>query len=249
MKIVLTPDWFLGSDVLIESFSFIILILFFYFSVKSYKLSKNKKSLYLGIGFLLIAIAEIATILTKFVLYYDTTFTHSIGTMIVTYQIVKSVNIFYYIGFSFHRLLTLLGLYIIYRLPMKKKTFGDIVLALCFIVISAFFSNFFYYIFHITALVLLILIINNYFVIYKNNKAENTKILIIAFSILALSQINFILSKVGGLYVVGQLLQLVSYIILLFLIIRIFKHGGKKKKQDRYNIRYVGDYKRKRRKN
>lgn len=223
MKIVFTPDWFLGSDVLIEIFSFIILFLFFYFSIRNYKLSKNKNFLYLGLGFLLIAIAELATTLTKVVLYYDTTLTQQVGQMIVTYKVVKSVDIFYYIGFFFHKLFTLLGFYVIYRLPLKKKTSGDLLIALCFIFISALFSQAFYYLFHLTALILLILITNNYYEIYKKNKANNTKILIMTFSILALSQIIFILSKLSMLYVMAQIIQLVSYIMLLILIIKIFK--------------------------
>lgn len=246
MKIVFTPDWFLGGDVLVEIFSFIILFLFFYLSVKSYKISKNKKSLYLGFGFLLVALAELATTFTKFVLYYDTTFTQQVGRMIITYQVVKSVDIFYYIGFFFHKLFTLLGFYVIYRLPLRKKSFGDVLIALCFIFISALFSQAFYYLFHITALILLVLITNNYFEIYNKNRTSNTKLLIVAFSLLALSQVMFILSKLGMLYVLAQLLQLVSYIILLILILRIIKYG-KKKKSVGYSIRHVGNNPRKRR--
>ncbi len=249
MKIVFTPDWFLTPDVFIEIFSFIILFLFFYFSVKSYKISKNKNSLYLGIGFLLIALAELSTIFTKAVLYYDTTFTQQMGQMVVTYQVVKSVDVFYYIGFFFHKFLTLLGLYVIYRLPLEKKSFGDILIGICFIFISAIFSQAFYYLFHLTALILLVLIINNYCKIYDRNKQENTKILIIALSMLALSQVIFILSKLGILYAIAQIMQLVSYIILLILIIKILKYGKQKKKQDRHNLRHAGNYTRKRRKN
>lgn len=252
MKIVFTPDWFLTPDVIIEIFSFAILFLFFYFSVKSYKLSKNKNSLYLGMGFLLIALAEFATILTKIVLYYDTTFTQQVGQMIITYKVVNSVDIFYYIGFFFHKLFTLLGLYIIYRLPLEKKSIGDVLIGICFILVSALFSQAFYYLFHLTALILLVLIISNYCKIYDKNKTENTKILIIALSMLALSQMILILSKLNILYVIAQIIQLVSYIILLILIMKILKYskyGKSKKKQDRYNLRYVGNYSRKRRKN
>ncbi len=249
MKIVFTPDWFLTPDVFIETFSFVILFLFFYFSVKNYKLSKNKNSLYLGIGFLLIALAELSTILTKAVLYYNTTFTQQVGQMVVTYEVVKSVDVFYYIGLFFHRLLTLLGLYVIYRLPIKQKSFGDILIGVCFILVSTIFSQAFYYLFHLTALILLILIIDNYCKIYDRNKQENTKILIIALSMLALSQVVFILSKLGILYAIAQIMQLVSYIILLILIAKILNYGKQKKKQDRYNLRHVGNYTRKRRKN
>ena len=239
MKIVFTPDWFLGSDVLIEVFSFLILVLFFALAYRNYRLSKNKNSLYLGAGFLIIAMAEVSTVLTKLVLYYDTLFTNQVGQMIVTYHVINSVDIFYYIGFFFHKLLTLLGLYVIYRLPLKRRRERDSIFAICFIIISALFSSSFYYLFHLAALVLLMLIINNYYQIYRKNKSENTLILIVAFSMLALSQTIFILSDLNIFYVVGQVIQLVSYLILLFLIIRItrhFEYGRKKERKNRHNI-------------
>lgn len=229
MKIVFTPDWFLGQDVLIEIFSLMILFLFFFFSIKNYKLSKNKKVLYLGIGFLLIAVAELSTIITKLVLYYDTSITQTIGQMIITHKVVKSVDIFYHAGFFFHRLLTLAGFYIIYRLPIEKKSREDFFLALYFIILLAVFSTGRNYLFHITALMLLILITKNYYVVYKKNKSVNTKILILAFGMLALSNTIFILSKLGALYVAANTIELISYIILLILIVKILKHGKKKK--------------------
>ena len=228
MKIVFAPDWFLRSDVLIEFVSFLVLATFFILSYKNYKLSKNKKSLYLGLGFLLIAIAELATIFTKLILYYDTSFTQIIGHMAVTYNVVKSVDIFYYLGFFFHKLLTLLGLYVIYRIPAKKRDSKEAVFAVYFILVSAFFSSAFYYIFHLTALVFLIFIIGNYLDVYKKNKSGNTEMLVAAFSMLALSHTIFILSQLQILYVIGQIIQLVSYLILLFLIIRILRATKKK---------------------
>lgn len=230
MKIVFTPDWFLGGDVLIEVFSFLILLAFLILAYRNYKLSKNRSTKYLGLGFLAIAIAELATVFTKFVLYYDTTFTQEIGQMIITSRVVQSVDLFYYIGFFFHKLLTLGGLYAIYRIPLKRKLERDSLLAVCFIIISAAFSSAIYYLFHLTALILLILIINNYYKVYKENKSKNTCILLSSFSLLALSQLIFILSNLDICYVLAQILQLVSYLMLLFLIIRITrgKHGRKK---------------------
>ena len=234
MKIIFTPDWFLGKDILIESFSFIVLLAFFFLCRKYYKLSGKKNFFNLASGFLLIALAQLATIMTKLVLYYDTKFTQQIGQLIITYHVVKSVDIFYYAGFFFYSLLTLLGFFVIYRLGKKHK--GDFFLVLYFIVISAllgsgfyyylvqfyYFFNF-YYIFHLTVLVLLILIINNFFQIYKKNKASNTKILIAAFVLLALSQVIFIFSKLGVMFAIANFIELIGYIILLVLIIRILR--------------------------
>ena len=115
-------------------------------------------------------------------------------------------------------------------------------LGLYFVVISAVFSiNAYYYIFHVTALVLLIFITKNYYEIYKKNKFLNTKILILAFSMLSLSQLLFILSKLSLVYVTGNIIELISYIILLVLIVRVLKHD--KKKPNGYSSRYAGNNK------
>ena len=59
MSVILAPEWFLGFDVLIEIFSFIVLAIFSAFSLKSYRLDRKKKNfIYLGVGFGLIALAH-----------------------------------------------------------------------------------------------------------------------------------------------------------------------------------------------
>lgn len=230
MRFVFTPDWFTRADVMIELFSFIILAVFFVLAIKSYRLNKNKKSLYLGWGFLFIALAELATILTKVILFYDTTFTQNIGQMVITYHVVRSVDFFYDLGFFINKLFFLVGLYVLYRLPLKKLSISDLILSVFFIIISAFYGQSFYYIFNIVALVFILLIIRNYLEIYRENKAPNTALLISAFTLLGLSEVIFILSRINVLYVLGQLLQLVSYIMLLILIVRILKYGNPKTK-------------------
>ena len=249
MKIVLTPDWFLGKDVIIDVFSFIVLLLFFILSFKNYKLDKNKKFLFLGIGFGLISLAQLATIMTKLVLYFDTTFTKQIGQAIITYSVIKTVDIFYYLGFFFYRLFTLLGLYIIYKLPLEKEHKKDFFLALFFIIVISILSQDLTYLFRLTALILLLFITRNYYVVYKKNKSKKTLLLVLAFGILATSQIMFALSRQGSsISVIANLWELISYIILLTLIIRIIYHHGKKKKQNGYNIRYISNSSRKGRK-
>jgi len=251
MKIVFTPDWFLEGDVLIEFFSFAILALFFIFAYKNYKLSRNKNFLYLGSGFLLVALAEVATVFTKLLLYYDfyaADFTQNVGKMIVSSNVLSSVDFIYYAGFFFNKLLTLAGFYIIYRINMEKQAKKDIILAAYFLIIIALFGCIFhYYLFHLTLLLLLIFIMQNYTAIYEKNKSKNTIVLIALFGMLALSQIIFLFSKIEFYAVIAQVIQLVSYLILLFLMIRIIgaKNDKQKKKQNRDNIRYAGNNSRK----
>lgn len=243
MRFVLTPDWFLGKDVMIEGFSFLVLFGFFFLCRRYYKLSNKKPFSYLGTGFLLIAIAQLATITTKLILYYDTTFTQQIGQMIVTYHILKTIDFMYYFGFFFHKILTLVGLYVIYRLPMKKSS-GDWFLAGYFILISALVGTDINFIFNITVLVFLGLIIKNYYSIYKKNHSSNTGILMLAFSILFFGHLLYVIPElclqicspgsVGSMAVTANILELFSFSILFFLMIRILKfhknENGKKKK-------------------
>ncbi len=225
VKIVFTPDWFLNFDVIIGLFSFAILSVFFAFALKSYNISRKKSVLYLGIGFLLIALAELGSVLTKFVLYYDTEVTSEIGKAIITQGIVSTVDIFYYTGFFLQRLFTLLGLYVIYKLPTGRKPSApaDLALTIYLILMTAILSHSMYYFYHLTAFILLVLIIRDYYRIYRKEKLTNTLILISAFALLAVSQAIFIFSTLGNIYVIAQILQVASYIILLFLIIKIIK--------------------------
>ncbi len=231
------PNWFLAPDFLINAFSFLILLIFFVLCVRNYKLNKNKGMMYLGAGFAFIALAQLALVLTKFGLYYDTSFTTSIGSMIVQYNIVESTDTIYNASIFLNKAFTLLGLYTIFRLP-KKKRFFDFVLVLYFLVISIFGGNLTTYIFHLTTFGLFALISYRYYIVYRENRFKNTKILSIAFAILAISHLLLILSHIETITVIADILELASYITLLILIIRILKHG-KEKEPDGYHIRHA----------
>lgn len=228
VKLVFTPDWFLNNDILIEIVIFLVLFMFFIFSTRYYQLNKNKGILYLGIGFLLVAIGEAASILTKLVLYYDTDITREIGHAIITHDVLTSVDIFYYAGFFITKFFVLMGFYLIYKIPASRKLTTEFLLIVYLLAVTAILSQNIPYLYHLTVFVLLFLIIRNYYRIYAENKSSNTKTLILAFTILAFSQIIFIFSEFRYFYVTAQGIQLVSYIILLVLIIKIHKNGAKK---------------------
>ena len=230
------PSWFLAPDVVINVFSFLILLTFFILCIKSYKLNKNKGIFYLGVGFASIALGQLAITMTKFVLYYHTTVAGAIGNAIIKYNIVGSVNVVYNLSIFLNGLFTLIGLYVIYRLPQKEKSIKDLLLILYFVLLSIFISSDIYYIFHISALMLFLLISYSYYTIYKKNKFSNTLILSVSFCVLAVSQLLFTISQANVITVIADLLELGSYITLLVLIVRILKHG--EKKPDGYNLRY-----------
>ena len=83
----------------------------------------------------------------------------------------------------------------------------------------------------------------------KKNKSKKTLLLVLSFGILAITNIMFALATQGSsVSVVANLWELISYIILLTLIIKIVYYHGKKKKQNGYNIRYISNHPRKGRK-
>lgn len=227
VEFLISPTWFTSFDVLIELFSFMVLTSFFILCLRNYRLNKNENTLKLGIGFLLIALAEIAMIFTKIIVYYDTLLARNIHGFVFVYHAIKQSLIISQIGLFLHKFFTLLGLYIIYKANLKKWKSVDFVVGIYFILISALLGLRSAYIFNLTAVILIWLIILNYKKVYKKNKFENTKILITIFSILMASQIFFML-PLEFFYIIGQIFQLTVYILLLWLIIKI--NYGKKTK-------------------
>jgi hypothetical protein len=249
MRFVFTPDWFLGKDVIIDVFSFLVLLVFFMLSLKNYKISNKRSLLYLGVGFGLIGLAQLASILTKLVLYFDFGPSQQIGQALVnTYQVVSSVDVFYLLGFFFFKFLMLSGFYILYRLPRAKESFWDIVVLVYFLIISTVINKEVYYLFNLTSLVLLALIVIRYVKIYQKNMSKNTLVLIAAFSILGFAQLIFLLSPLETFFVLGEIFELISYLILLGLAISFLKYGSKKKSNG-HNIRHTVHNTGKRRKN
>lgn len=226
MEFVSIPQWFKLHDVGIDLFSFLILLVFFILCTSYYRMAKKKSFLYLGIGFLLIAVGQLAYVITKIPIYYNTSLTTTIGNMIVTYHIVNSIASVYFIGFFAYKLLTLVGFYIIYRLLAKEKFSGEFVLALFFIVISVIMSATAEYLFHITIIILLILIIARYYQLYKENRSANTGILMCAFMLLFISHIILAITGATVPVITANIIELLSYVILLLLIIRILRAKG-----------------------
>ena len=92
VKIVLTPQWFLANDVLIEAFTFLVLLIFAFLAFRYYRMSKNKNILHLGTGFGFILLAEFAALVTKLVLFYDIGPSRIIVQALINTQIVSSVD-------------------------------------------------------------------------------------------------------------------------------------------------------------
>ena len=209
------------------------------FAIKYYKLNDNKNYLKLGFSFYLIAVSFLFKMITSVTVYYDSIKAQNLtGVVIEALETVRSLNVLATSSFLFFVLFNLAGLYALYSIKKGQKR-STIFLIVYFILILTFiatlYSKSMYYIFHLTSLIFLVFIASKYFNIHSETRNKNTRHLAYSFSLIAISQAFFMFISLNSLvYVIAEMVQLIGYIILLQVLIRILNHG-KKKKQTRHN--------------
>lgn len=229
IDLFLFPEWFSTPDVMIDFFSFLVVFIFAVISLRYYQLNKNRRFLYLGLAFLLLGVGELSRIIMNLGLYFNLATTYRLGRVMVESKIIESVDDVYNLGFFIHRFLVMLGFYLIYYTTKKEKSRSEHLLIIYFIMILTFFTSKAYHIFNITITIFLFIIVIRYIKLYLANKSQNTKILSYSFFILLISYIIMVFAEMNSnLYLAANMLQLVSYILFLCIILRIYKYGKKK---------------------
>ena len=230
VQVVFSPKWFWGKDIFIDSIALLVLLSIAIFATKHYRIKKSKNYLYLALSLYLIALSFFSKILINFTIYYQVLHTQVIGSIEYTPVILKSSEILAVSGLFFYRLFTLLGLFMLYSI-YEKQSKANIILMVYFIIISIFFSKEEYYIFYLTCFIFLGVISNRYYRNYKKNRENTSGMLAASFSVIALSQIFFMfVNFTKHFYVVGEVIQLLGYILLLVTFILVLKHGREKNK-------------------
>lgn len=236
IDIAFNPKWFSGVDVAFESISAIVLILIASYSLKLYKFNKNKNFKEFATAFFILAAAFVFKILTNVTVYYNVLETYNFGFLTFTISSIKSSSLFYNGGYFFYRFLMLFGLYLLITIIDKRET--NPLFMIYFIAVTSIFSTWAHYIFHTTSFLFLAFISWKYFKNYRDRiscelcdkRAKNIKILFLAFSIIALSNIIFIFIRFNQyIYVTAEYIQLIGYVILLYSFIRVIKYGKKTK--------------------
>ena len=231
VQLVFSPKWFWGKDIFIDSIAAFVLILIAVFVTRYYRIKKSRNYLYFAISFYLMALSFLSKILINFTIYYQVLHTQVIGSIQYTQIILKSSEILAISGLFFYRLLTLVGLFMLYSI-YEKQSKANILLMAFFIITSVFFSKEEYYIFYILSFIFLGIISNRYYQNYKKNKKKETAMLAASFAVITLSQVLFIFVNFARyLYVAGEIMQLIGYVILLVTFVSVLKHGREKNKK------------------
>ncbi|MFQ5474221.1 MAG: hypothetical protein ACE5DM_00125 [Candidatus Nanoarchaeia archaeon] len=231
IELVYSPKWFYGKDIVIDLVSILVLSLIAFFSIRCYRINRNKKHLLLASSFILMALAFMFKIITNFTIYYHVVETRQWGLLTLAYSSLRASSVLFIIGFFVYRILMLLGLYVLHS-TYTKQSRANIVLVLYLLLVSTYFSSSAYYMFHVTALVLLSIITLTYHSNYKKSRHETNRLLFYSFSMITLSQLVFIFIEINPvLYVIADLIQLTGYAGLLITFIKVLKDGKKKRKK------------------
>lgn len=217
------PQWFYGIDVLIEIILTLIILGLVIYGYKAFKLTRQKKYFYFFLGFLVIALDFIIHSVTNTYIYYHImrfnycslschldTMLHLFSGCMLVYAIM---NLFAYF------LLSLM------YVKFKNKT------KILFILFAIFSGILFFkqYLYNVFALMFLLPVIYYAYKNYKLSKNLNSKLVVMAFSFIALAHVFFLVEmKYIYFYVVGMLSLFTGYLMLLYLL-RLVKKNDKKR--------------------
>jgi len=210
------PQWFQGYDI---AFNIVFAIITLFIAVLSYRaknITSDKKYAAFGTAFLLMSISY--TIFIFFALLFNTT------------NFVNILNLFDFVFFT-HMLLMLLAytllIIVILKITDRKVKALLLILMLLFVLFS-----FQYFIkFHIISFFLLAFLAYQFFKNHEDKKTTNTKLVFVSFFLLACSHIFFAAIQYShALYIAGEVLQLLGFILLFLMFIKVVLHGRTKRK-------------------
>ena len=217
VTIAFTPQWFHGIDIAFEILIVFISLLIANYGYRIYRFTEEKRYKYFSIMFFLAGMAFIAKILTNFTIYYKVLQTIDYGIITITTTRLYLSDILFAFGFFFYRLFFLsafFGIFLLYESKYSKR----FIIFLAYLMLAATFaSHYTFFIFHLNAVVLLLMIFSKTYENYANTGSRAAGIVSACFLVLSISQLVFIFSFINTIaYVFGELIQLVGFILLLY---------------------------------
>jgi len=212
MEILFSPQWFYNIDSAFEVVSVVVTAAIALYSLKIYYFTKDNRQKYFGLSFLAISLSYLAKIMTNVVVYRTVQETGPIIT--ITKVVLGTIPLLTVTGLFMHRILMLAGLSGIYLLLSNCREKNRAVVIAYFILVTTLFSGYAYFVFHMTAALFLMYIVLFY---HDREGKKHCNAITLAFGFLLLSQIAFVFIFLGAeIYVVGEVLQLLGFIILLY---------------------------------
>ena len=229
----LVPSSFLKFSVIMQILFAIVSILVSYFSFSIYKISKQREIKLFGISFLLISFSYIILAIVHSAIAFPT-------IVVIAKLATNNISRLGGIGLLLYIILFTMGLITLSYTKLKIKSgkayYLLLGLALITIITPLVITSTLYpliasgsvYTLFITSKILsvflLTFIIYNYLEEYSKNNNKKTLLISIAFTLLFLSNVDFILSiKYYQAYIIGNILELIAYIFILISLILSIK--------------------------
>lgn len=213
------PQWFQGIDAIFGFVYVLVALLIAALSNKAYKISGEKKYYYFSLAFFLMGLA--------FALY------SFVNWSLLTHisPLLSEVLTTFDFAFVIYILLIFLAytLLLIITFKIEESKVGLLIFTL--MLLLTVFSYQYYLKFHIILFILLFLLAHQFYTNYTEKKNTNSLLVFISFYLLTCAEI-FYVSMVHInqlLYVVAVILQLLGFLTLFYMLLRV-NYGREKRK-------------------
>lgn len=211
MQVVhLSPTWFFGYDVILELvFAFVSFLVAFY-AFKIYRITQQRKTRLFGLSFIFISIAYLLeAIINYFILLELRNGAVSVGDLLE----IHSLNV---VGVYSHLLFMIIGLVMLAYMTFNTEDVKVFLVMLTTSILVIFTGKELFNDFYLLTVVYLFVIAWYYLTNYRNNKRKSTLAVALAFFLLFLGNVQFVLSITNNVfYVLGHIIELIAYFLIL----------------------------------
>jgi hypothetical protein len=218
------PTWFQGYDLMIELLCFFVTFIISIYAYRIFRLIKEGRYLYFSLAMFFIAGAFFVRILAYGALF----FIFQPISISSAHEIVRNatrINLLTTLGILIPIVLMLAAFMVLIAVNMKIKDKKLISLLFVLSFICSLMGAFLHQVwFYIISFVLLFYISHYFYNNYLQKRNANALLVLIAFSLFTISQGLFALSVLIKLaYVFAEIVQLISFVILLIGFIKVFR--------------------------
>ncbi len=228
------PGLFVGESAIIDSICIFVLTLISHFSLKYYRIKKNRNYLFLAVAFILLIVSFLLKIFISFGVDYNVMGMGLLGYGSINPENLTSLESGVFLIYFFYHLTLLIGLYLFYAV-YDKQSKSNMILAVYLIVLLSYFSHSNPAVFHFSAFMILFLATMLCVNRYISKKYPATMLLILGVAVITASQALFtFVERNEKIYLIAEVVQLVGYLTLLLTFIAVLIYGRKKNKDGYY---------------
>ena len=211
------PYWFRGIDALFGLVYILVTLLIAAMSYKAYKLTEDKKYSYFSTAFGLMSLGFLVYSLTNLALT-----THLSNTL-------SNVLTEFDFAFLLHMILIFAAYTLLLVVTLKIEQKKVIILLFSLMLLFTIFAYQYYLKFHIISFLLLFFLGHQFYTNYLEKKNKNAKLVFVSFYLLACAQVFFLVMIYNStFYIIADILQLLGFVVLFYMFLRILQHGRKK---------------------